>query len=81
MLFRVLGPLEVDTGDGPVVAARRRAGARRVAVLLLPPGMLVPVHRLAELVWGEDPVERLDNTVHVTVGRLRRALGPAGAPS
>jgi predicted ATPase/DNA-binding SARP family transcriptional activator len=78
VLFRVLGPLEVDSSEGIVVPAGPRARALLTA-LLLEQGAVVPVHRLAEAVWGEEPPARVENAVHVVVGRARRALGPAGA--
>ena len=79
MLFKVLGPLEVELGPGEVVAPAGGRARALLAALLLQPGAVVPVHRLAEMVWGEAQPESVENAVHVTVARLRRALGPAGA--
>ncbi|MDT0353826.1 BTAD domain-containing putative transcriptional regulator [Pseudonocardia charpentierae] len=79
MLFRVLGPLEVEFGPGEVVAPSGARARALLAALLLDPGAVVPVHRLAEMVWGEVQPESVENAVHVAVARLRRALGPAGA--
>ncbi len=78
MLFRVLGPVQVDTGDGVRVPSGARARALLTA-LLTQPGEVVPVHRLAEALWGEDLPAHPGNAVQVVVGRLRRSLGPAGA--
>ena len=79
MLFKVLGPLEVElAADDVVVPGGARARAL-LAALLLRPGAVVPVHRLAEVVWGDAQPESVENAVHVTVARLRRALGAAGA--
>ena len=64
--------------DDVVVPGGARARAL-LAALLLRPGAVVPVHRLAEVVWGEAQPESVENAVHVTVARLRRALGAAGA--
>ncbi len=50
MLFRVLGPLAVEPDTGPLVLAGARSRALLTA-LLLAPGKLVPVHRLAEALW------------------------------
>jgi predicted ATPase/DNA-binding SARP family transcriptional activator len=78
VLFKVLGPLEVELGSGDVVAPGGARARALLAALLLDPGAVVPVHRLAEMVWGEAQPESVENAVHVAVGRLRRALGPAG---
>jgi predicted ATPase/DNA-binding SARP family transcriptional activator len=77
VLFRVLGPLELDLGDGVVIAPQGVRTRALLAALLLRPGSVVPVHRLADVVWGERSTHP-ENSVHVAVGRLRRALGPAG---
>ena len=79
MLFKVLGPLEVELAPGDVVTAGGARGRALLAALLVQPGAVVPVHRLAEAVWGEAQPESIENAVHVAVARLRRALGPAGA--
>ena len=53
-MFRVLGPLEVDSGSErlPLPGARLRA---LLVALLLQPNTTVPVHRLLDAVWGEEP--------------------------
>lgn len=78
MEFRVLGPLEVVTGSGPVVLGGARSRALLTA-LLLTPRELVAAHRLAAALWGEAEPEHVESAVHSAVSRLRRALGPAGA--
>ena len=52
--FRVLGPLEVASGGEPLAlgGAKQRAV---LAVLLLRAGEVVPVERLIDEVWGNDP--------------------------
>jgi hypothetical protein len=79
VLFKVLGPLEVELGADDVVVPGGARARALFAALLLRPGAVVPVHRLAEVVWGEAQPESVENAVHVTVARLRRALGAAGA--
>src|SRR5882757_7183148 len=79
VLFRVLGPLELDLGDGLLRTPPGFTTRAVLAALLLRPGSVVPVHRLADAVWGERPPANVENSVHVAVGRLRRALGPGGA--
>jgi DNA-binding SARP family transcriptional activator len=50
VLFKVLGPLEVELAPGEVVPAGGARGRALLAALLLHPGAVVPVHRLAEAV-------------------------------
>ncbi|WP_218041615.1 BTAD domain-containing putative transcriptional regulator [Acrocarpospora macrocephala] len=47
-----------------------------LAVLALSAGSVVPVPRLVELVWGDDPPRTAEKTVQSYVVRLRKALGP-----
>ena len=72
--FRILGPLEVWTGQdwSGIGAPKWRA---LLAALLLNPGQAVSTDRLAAELWGDDPPDRATNLVSVYVLRLRRALG------
>jgi DNA-binding SARP family transcriptional activator len=72
--FRILGPLEVWTGQdwSGIGAPKWRA---LLAALLLNPGQVVSTDRLAAELWGDDPPDRATNLVSVYVLRLRRALG------
>jgi DNA-binding SARP family transcriptional activator len=76
--FRILGPLEVWTGQdwGGIGAPKWRA---LLAALLLSQGQAVSTDRLIAELWGDDPPDRAANLVSVYVFRLRRVLGdPAG---
>jgi predicted ATPase/DNA-binding SARP family transcriptional activator len=78
MEFRILGPLEVHHGGGPV----RVPGAKERALLadlLVHAGRVVPADRLVEDLWGDEPPGNPANTLQGRVSALRRALGPAGA--
>jgi ABC-type transport system substrate-binding protein/DNA-binding SARP family transcriptional activator len=75
-VFRILGPLEVELGDRPVVALGRRERAL-LGVLLLNAGEVVSVERLIDGVWGEVPPNSAKHMVHEYVSRLRVALGDA----
>jgi DNA-binding SARP family transcriptional activator len=72
--FRILGPLEVWTGQdwSGIGAPKWRA---LLAALLLKQGQAVSTDRLAAELWGDDPPEHSTNLVSVYVLRLRRALG------
>jgi DNA-binding SARP family transcriptional activator len=75
--FRILGPLEVSTDDGPVdvTGARQRA---LLAILLLHAGETVSTDRLMDELWGDAPPEVGTTALRVRVSQLRRALGTAG---
>jgi DNA-binding SARP family transcriptional activator/tetratricopeptide (TPR) repeat protein len=72
--FRILGPLEVWTGEdwSGIGAPKWRA---LLATLLLHPGQVVSTERLIAGLWGEDPPDRAANLVSVYVLRLRRLMG------
>src|SRR5262245_38416044 len=75
MEFRMLGPLEVaDGGRGVALGgAKQRA---LLGVLLLHAGEVVPVERLVDELWGEQPPGSSGKLVQGYVSGLRRALGP-----
>jgi DNA-binding SARP family transcriptional activator len=72
--FRILGPLEVWTGQdwSGIGAGKWRA---LLAALLLNQGQAVSTDRLIAELWGDSPPERPANLVSVYVLRLRRVLG------
>ena len=73
MRFRILGPLEVWTGQdwSGIGAPKWRA---LLAALLLSQGQAVSTDRLIAELWGDSPPERPANLVSVYVLRLRRVL-------
>jgi WD40 repeat protein/DNA-binding SARP family transcriptional activator/class 3 adenylate cyclase len=74
MQFRVLGPLEVDAGSGPIPLGGPKQRAV-LAHLLLRANQLVPADTLVDEVWGEDPPERARNVIQTYVSHLRKAIG------
>ncbi len=73
MDFRLLGPVEVHGGRGPVALGGRRARSI-VAALLLDANRLVPVAALAAAAWGDDPPATANAQVRNRVSALRRLL-------
>ena len=74
MEFRILGPLEIVDGERRLAlgGTKRRAVA---ALLLLDANQVVPVERLVDGVWGDDPPATALGSLQNHVLRLRRELG------
>ena len=73
MDVRLLGPLEVDLGDGPVDLGPRKQRAV-LAMLALEAGRTVSADRLAAGLWGEEPPSSAPKMVQLYVSHLRRVL-------
>lgn len=75
-LFRILGPVEVRTGEGwaSIGAAKQRSV---LATLLLRPGEPVSLDVLIDEVWPDKAPARAANLVSVYVHHLRRLIGDA----
>ncbi|SNQ46967.1 DNA-binding transcriptional activator of the SARP family [Frankia canadensis] len=77
--FAILGPLEVTAAGTPLTLG----GTQRkvlMTVLLLEVGQVVPIHRLLETIWGEDPPDRAMATLRTHVSELRRKLEAGPTP-
>jgi WD40 repeat protein/DNA-binding SARP family transcriptional activator/class 3 adenylate cyclase len=74
MQFRVLGPLEVDAGSGPIPLGGPKQRAV-LAHLLMRANELVPTGVLIDEIWGEEPPEKARNIIQAYVSQLRKALG------
>ena len=72
--FGVLGPIEVRS-DGEVVALGGPQQRRIVAALIAERGQVVPVDRLVEAAWSDEPPDGARRTVMTYVSRLRLAIG------
>lgn len=74
MQFGVLGPLLVQDARGPVTLASAKQRAL-LAILLLETPHVVPVERLVDELWGDQPPPTAAKALQVHVSQLRRALG------
>jgi YVTN family beta-propeller protein len=74
---RLLGPLEVRLGNGPVELGPRKQRAI-LAMLALEPGRTVSADRLAEGLWGDELPPSAAKMVQNYVSHLRRALDGDG---
>lgn len=74
--FRILGPLEVCREGKPLVlgAPKQRA---LLADMLLHANKVLPVERLIDDLWGEDPPHSAANALQVYVSHLRKILDPS----
>jgi DNA-binding SARP family transcriptional activator len=78
MRFHVLGPLEVEADDGPLVLGGPKERLL-LALLLTRPNQVVSVEALVRGLWGEQPPPTAAKTLQSHVKRLRRALEPGRA--
>jgi DNA-binding SARP family transcriptional activator len=76
-LLRILGPLEVWTGQG-WTAVRASKWRALLATLVLTPGRLVGTDQLIDDLWGETPPAKASNLVSVYVHHLRKLIGDTG---
>jgi DNA-binding SARP family transcriptional activator/tetratricopeptide (TPR) repeat protein len=73
--FRILGPVEVYA-DGRALRPPARPQQNVVLAALLVDGdRPVPVDRLIDRVWGDDPPAQARRTLHTHVTRIRRQVG------
>lgn len=74
MHFRVLGPLEVDAGGGPIPLGGPKQRAV-LAHLLIRANQLVPADTLVDGIWGDEPPDKARNVLQSYVSHLRKAVG------
>ncbi|MEG3635540.1 AfsR/SARP family transcriptional regulator [Micromonospora palythoicola] len=76
MRIRLLGPIEVESADGPLdVGPRQRRAV--LAALAVDAGTPVSIDTLTERVWGPAAPEAPRSALYAHVARLRRALAQA----
>jgi DNA-binding SARP family transcriptional activator/tetratricopeptide (TPR) repeat protein len=73
MEFRLLGPVEVIAEGKPIELGRRRERGV-LAILLLEVGQPVPVDRLIDLLFDDNPPRDPRKAIQIDVSRLRRSL-------
>lgn len=77
--FGVLGAFRVER-DGREVDLGRRLQRTLLAILLVEAGHVVPVDRLIDLLWREEPPAAAIASVQAYVSQLRRVLEPERPP-
>src|SRR4051812_2036122 len=73
MDFKILGPLEADDGTAALELGPPRQRAL-LARLLLDAGRAVPLDRLLDDLWGEDPPDSAVKMIQIYVSQLRKVL-------
>ena len=73
--FRILGPLEVTSENGPIALGGPRQRAL-LAALLLRAGRVVPTEQLVDELYGSEPPKSATASLQNSVAALRKALGP-----
>jgi DNA-binding SARP family transcriptional activator/ABC-type glycerol-3-phosphate transport system substrate-binding protein len=74
MQVRVLGPVEVAGGDGPVSLGGPKQRSV-LAHLIVRANHVVPTDTLIDQVWGEEPPAAARTSLQAYVSNLRKALG------
>ncbi len=77
--LRVLGAVDA-VGPGGRAALNGNRQRAILGVLALHVGTVLPVPRLIDAVWGEDPPRTAVRTLHSHVARIRQALAGCGFP-
>lgn len=78
MRFKILGPLAVaDEGEELHVGGMQQIV---LAILLLDANRVVPVGRISEALWGENPPNTARNQIQIRVSQLRRLLDDTVQP-
>lgn len=75
--FNILGTLECLTSDGRQLPTGGTVQERVLVLLLLSPDRVLPVSRLVEAVWDEEPPATATHQVRKAVAELRRRI-PGG---
>ena len=71
----MLGGLDIALDGRPIVVAARRQRAL-LALLLIEAGNVVPVDRLIDQLWSEQPPAAASGTLQAYISHLRRILEP-----
>lgn len=77
--FGVLGPIEA-TAEGRTVAVGRRKERALLALLVAAGNRTVPLDRIIDLLWGDEPPDQATSSLHAYISNLRRGLEPDRPP-
>jgi DNA-binding SARP family transcriptional activator len=77
--FRILGTFEVTDGDRVLELGGLKQRSV-LAILLLAANRVIPLDRLIDQLWGEEPPPQATGSLQAYISNLRRALEPQRAP-
>ncbi|MER7006163.1 BTAD domain-containing putative transcriptional regulator [Dactylosporangium sp. NPDC000555] len=80
MQFRVLGPMELVGGDGQIVDLGGPKLRAVLSLLLLDANRVVPLDRLIDQLWGDEPPASATGNLQSYISQLRRILEPSRGP-
>jgi DNA-binding SARP family transcriptional activator len=72
MLFRILGPLEIDASDGTAAGPQALKLRSLLALLCVYHGKAVSTERLTEALWSGEPPRTAATALQVYVSKLRK---------
>ena len=72
--FRILGPLELAAGDGPLSLPAGHGQRAVLAYLILHKNEVVPTDRLIDALWPSEPPATAQKMVQSYVSQLRKSL-------
>ncbi|MFC0541585.1 AfsR/SARP family transcriptional regulator [Kutzneria chonburiensis] len=78
LYFRLLGPLHVLVGDEPIMLTSSRE-RKLLALLLFSRGQVVPVERIIEALWDDEPPATAKGQIQTCVFTLRQQFRERGS--
>jgi DNA-binding SARP family transcriptional activator len=79
--YRILGPLQLEHGDGNSLYISARKVEILLAVLLVRSGKLVTIDEISTEIWGRELPRRATAALYVYVSQLRKVLAQGGGSS
>lgn len=76
LVFKILGPLEIDD-DGASLIIKSRRQRTILSALLLEANQIIPVERLIDALWEYNPPTTARNQIHVCISALRNRFSAA----
>src|SRR3954469_6055612 len=79
MEYRILGPLEVVGGNGPLDLGSPKQRAL-LAVLLIHANRVIALDAVIDELWGDEPPAKATSSLQAYISNLRKVLEPGRGP-